>query len=391
MPRPVIRLFLIAIVARTPYAAISLLLIVRTKELTGSYAASGLVVAGLSIAIATTSPWVGRMVDRRGQTAVLRATVAVSTSALVTFALLPHGTPLWALVACAAVAGAATPPIGACMRTLYGTLLDGDRLHRVYALESAALEITYIAGPVLMLAIASVTSTGTAVIIAGATLAAGTLVFAATRESRAWRGASRGATARRGGAWRSPGMQTIIVAIGLAGATFGAIEVAVPAACQAAGATGATGPLLAVWGLGSMLGGLLAARAGAPADAARWLAILLAALGLGDLALVPVGSPGGLAPILLVAGAAIAPLLGTAYSLVDRVAPGDGQTEAFAWLTTAIAIGLAGGSALAGVLVEAAGPGGGFATAASLGLLACVLTTARRASLATPGPVPSVA
>src|SRR5204863_106206 len=209
MPRPVLRLFLIAIVARTPYAAISLLLIVRTKELTGSYAASGLVVAGLSIAIATTSPWVGRMVDRRGQTAVLRATVAVSTSALVTFALLPHGTPLWALVACAAVAGAAT------------------------------------------------------------------------------------------------------------------------------------GPLLAVWGLGSMLGGLLAARAGAPADAARWLAILLAALGLGDLALVPVGSPGGLAPILLVAGAAIAPLLGTAYSLVDRVAPKDGQTEAFAWLTTAIGIGLA--------------------------------------------------
>ena len=106
---------------------------------------------------------------------------------------------------------------------------------------------------------------------------------------------------------------------------------------------------------------------------------------------MPVGSPGGLAPILLVAGAAIAPLLGTAYSLVDRVAPGDGQTEAFAWLTTAIGLGLAGGSALAGALVEASGPGGGFATAASLGLLACVLTTARRASLATAGTVPSVA
>src|SRR5947199_7983400 len=136
MPRPVLRLFLIAIVARTPYAAISLLLIVRTKELTGSYAASGVVVAALSVAVAVASPWIGRLVDRRGQTAVLRATVAISTSALVTFALLPHGTPLLALVACAAVAGAATPPIGACMRTLYGTLIDGDRLPRVYSPES---------------------------------------------------------------------------------------------------------------------------------------------------------------------------------------------------------------------------------------------------------------
>jgi predicted MFS family arabinose efflux permease len=390
VPRPVLRLFTLAIIARTPYAAISLLLIVRTKELTGSYAASGLVVGALSVAVAVASPWIGRLVDRRGQTKVLRVTVALSTTALVTFALLPHGTPLGGLVACAAVAGAATPPIGACMRTLYGMQLEGDRLHHVYALESAALEITYIVGPVLMLAIASVAGTGTAVIVAGATLGAGTLVFAATRESRAWRASPRDATAPRAAAWRSPGLQTIIIAVGLAGATFGAVEVTVPAACQAAGAQGATGALLAVWGLGSMLGGLVAARASAPSDTARWLAILLAAVGLGDLALVPVDSPAALAPILLVAGAAIAPLLGTAYSLVDRVAPSDGQTEAFAWLTTAIGVGLAGGSTLAGALVQAFGPGAGFATAAALGLVACALTTARRASLAT-RPIPSVA
>jgi hypothetical protein len=51
MPRPVLRLFSIALVARTPYAAVGLLLIIRTKELTGSYAASGLVAAAGSIAL----------------------------------------------------------------------------------------------------------------------------------------------------------------------------------------------------------------------------------------------------------------------------------------------------------------------------------------------------
>ena len=391
MPRPVLRLFAITIVARTPFAAVGLLLIIRTKELTGSYAASGLVAAAGSIAVAVSSPWVGRLVDRRGQTTVLRVAGVLSAAAIATFALLPDGAPLGALVACAAVAGAATPPIGACMRTLYPTLLQGDALHRVYAVESAALELTYIVGPVLMLAIASAAGTATALIAAAAALSAGTLVFSATRESRGWRAASGDGARQRGGALRSPGLQTIVIAVGLAGATFGAVEVAVAAACQAAGAKGATGVLLAVWGLGSMLGGFAAARSGAPADAARWLALLLADLGLGDLALVPIASPAALAPILLVAGAAVAPLLGTAYTLVDRVAPAGGETEAFAWLTTAIGIGLAGGSALAGALVDAGGPGAGFATAAAAGLVACAITNARRASLATPGTVPSVA
>jgi predicted MFS family arabinose efflux permease len=384
MPRPVLRLFCIAIVARTPYAATGLLLIVRTKELTGSYAASGLVAGAASVALALVSPAVGRLVDRDGQTTVLRVAVVLNASALTGFGLLPHGTPLGLLVGCAALSVAPTPPIGACLRTLYPTLVEGERLHRVFAIESATLEVTYILGPLLMLAIASLAGTGTALVISAAALGGGTLVFSATRESRAWRAPPSG-VARRGGALRSPGLQTIAIAIALAGATFGAIEVAVPAACQAAGSKGATGPLLAIWGLGSMLGGLLAARA-APADAARWIVLLLAALGIGDLALVPVSALSGLAPLLLVAGAAIAPLLGIAYSVVERVTPGGGQTEAFAWLTTAIGVGIAGGSALAGALVDAGGPGAGFAAAAAAGLVACAVTSARRSSLAAPAP-----
>ena len=115
--------------------------------------------------------------------------------------------------------------------------------------------------------------------------------------------------------------------------------------------------LLAVWGLGSMLGGFAAARAGAPADAARWLALLLAALGLGDLALVPIASPAALAPILLVAGAAVRRCSERPTRSWTGSPPRSGQTEAFAWLTTAIGIGLAGGSALAGVAHRGRGSG----------------------------------
>ena len=50
MPRPVLRLFAFTIVARTPFAAVGLLLIIRTKELTGSYAAAGVVTGTASVA-----------------------------------------------------------------------------------------------------------------------------------------------------------------------------------------------------------------------------------------------------------------------------------------------------------------------------------------------------
>ncbi|MDX6656572.1 MAG: hypothetical protein QOH62_1365 [Solirubrobacteraceae bacterium] len=381
MPRPVLRLFSISILARTPLAAIGLLFILRTKDLTGSYAAGGLVAGVASVAGAVWAPGLGRLVDRHGQTAVLAASGALAVVAIAAFALLPDGAPLAAPLVCAAVAGAATPPLGACLRTLYPALLSGDRLHRAYQLESAALEITYVAGPLLLLGLATATSQRLALLVGAGVLGAGTAAFAASRESRAWRGEAGAARARGIRAIRSPGLQTILIAVGLAGATFGAIEVALPAACQAAGAGGATGPLLALWGLGSLLGGLLAARASAPADAARWLALLLAAIGAGDLLLVPVSSPAALAPLLLIAGAGVAPLLGTAFGLVDRVAPAGELTEAFAWLSTAIGAGLAAGSTAAGALVDASGPGAGFATAAAAGLLAGAITAARRGSL----------
>jgi predicted MFS family arabinose efflux permease len=391
MPRPVRRLFAISIFARTPGAAIGLLFIVRTRELTGSYAASGLVAGVASIAGALSAPGIGRLVDRRGQTRVLAATGGLTVTAIAAFGLLPDGVPLAAPLLCAAVAGAAAPPLGACLRTLYRELLGEDALHRAYAFESAALEITYVAGPLLLLGLATVTSAAAALLVGAAILGAGTAAYAATRESRDWRGATADAGAGSASAIRSPGLRTIVIAIALVGATFGAIEVAVPAACQAAGTKGATGPLLAVWGLGSMLGGFLAARAAAPADAARWLTLLLLGLTAGDLLLVPAASLAVLAPLLLVAGAGIAPLLGTANGLIDRVAPEGALTEAFAWLSTAIGVGLAAGSSAAGVVIDAASPSAGFAVAAAAGLLAAAVTAARRASLATPGTVPSVA
>ena len=60
--------------------------------------------------------------------------------------------------------------------------------------------------------------------------------------------------------------------------------------------------------------------------------------------------------MLLLAGAAIAPTYATVYAMVDHAAPAGTVTEAFAWLATAMAVGVAAGAAGAGVVADHAGP-----------------------------------
>jgi predicted MFS family arabinose efflux permease len=377
------RLSAASLVGRTPGAALGLVFILRTRELTGSYAVAGLVAGAHAASNGLTAPLLGRLVDRRGQGPVLLPAAAATALALLAYALMGPGTPAVAMVAAAAVAGAAFPPLGPCLRTLWPALLGSDpgRTHAAFALESAALEATYIAGPVLIAGAIGSQSTAAATLTCAALLLAGTLAFATHPASLAWRSGAAAAPGR-GGALRSPGVRTLMLVFGLIGATFGAVEVAVPAAAEAAGAAGATGLLLGLWGLGSLLGGLATARRGAPADPVRRLVLLLAALAGGHLTLVAAGSAPALAALLLVAGVAIAPAISTAYSLVGGVAPRGAVTEAYTWLATGIAGGVAAGAALAGVLAEADGAGATFALAAATCAGAAVLGALRRGTLA---------
>ena len=59
------------------------------------------------------------------------------------------------------------------------------------------------------------------------------------------------------------------------------------AAASASGAAPPPGPLLGLWGLGSLAGGVLAARLGGGARGAPGLALVLAALTAGHVALAP--------------------------------------------------------------------------------------------------------
>ena len=358
----------LSIVARLPLAMFSIGLLVHAQRLTGSFTAAGLVTAAYAIALGLGGPALGRLVDRRGQTVVLSVTASTSLALLIAIATLPAGASLPVLVVLAAGIGLATPPVGACVRTL---LSDP----RAFAVEASAVELCWVFGPPLALGTGALFSTGAALVGAGGVLLGGTIAFAAHPSSRAWRPAP--AQSRpRGGSLRSPALRALVLVMGAVGAIFGATEIGVTTAADVLGNTAAAGPLLGVWGVGSLLGGVWLARRGGVAP----LVPLLVTLAVGHAALsIASLNVFALAAGLLLAGAAIAPTYAVVYSLVERAAPAGTITEAFAWLATAVSVGAALGAAAAGPLADAVGPSAVFLVAGAAGALALAAGSVRTA------------
>ncbi|MCW3010680.1 MAG: transporter, partial [Solirubrobacterales bacterium] len=358
----VLRAFLSSCVAQLSMGAIGLLLILHTRDVTGDYATGGVVAGVYALALGLSNPVLARLADRRGQGGVLRVGIPLSAAALLAQAALSDGAPLAARLALALLAGAAQPPVGAYRRRLWPVLVpdEGDARHRIYATEGVLLEITYILGPVVIVGGIGSWSTRAGIVVCGVSLLLGGLVFARHPAVRALRGEP---VAERDlvGALRAPGVVLTLVMFLALGVTVGAVEVGVPAALEGMGERDLTGLLLGGWGLGSLLGGVLISRAGAPSRPVRSLALLVAAWGGLHAALALAGSPPVLAVGLFLAGATIAPTFTVMNGLLDHIVVPGTLTEAFTWTSTGMTVGVAGGGAVAGKLADAVSPAAALA------------------------------
>jgi Major Facilitator Superfamily len=373
--------FAASLLGRLPMGAVGLVFILRTRELTGSYAVGGLAAGVYALFNGISAPALGRLIDARGQTGVLLGGALVNAGALAAFAALPAGTGSGPLLALAATTGAAQPPLGSCLRALWSDMVGDPAVrHAVYAMESAVLEGVYIAGPVLIVGGIGALSIQAAVGACAVFGLAGTLVFALTSASRTWRPTGTRPPGRAG-ALAHRGMLALLGILALVGLSFAIIEVAVPALCEREGSARAAGLVLGLWGLGSLVGGVLYGRSAAPADPAARFAWLLAALAVGTVPLVLASGIASLAGLMFVAGLAIAPSLAAAMGLVGELAPSGTVTEAFTWLGTAIGVGFAAGGALGGAVVQGSGAPAGFAAAAVAVAGAAAMAHSGRAAL----------
>ncbi|HEY5142469.1 MAG TPA: MFS transporter [Solirubrobacteraceae bacterium] len=388
----VARLMGTALLARAPLGIDGLAIVLFVRGEYGSYATAGLVAAMFAIGAALVAPIMGRLVDRLGARRILVPLAIVHACALgAVVAFGTHGASVVVLCAAGLIAGCAIPPVGSVLRALWPELLAGHReelLTAAYALDAVLLEIAFIVGPIFVAVVASLASPQLALVASVVFVTAGTLLFTATPMARAFSPADDHAhdTGGRLGALRSPGVRTLVLSTVPIGFCLGAAEVSFPAFGEYVGSRALAGPLLALWSLGSAIGGLIYGAYGhrIPISSAylRTAALL-------PLVTLPLALPStfvAMVPLAILAGLAVAPLLSAGNQLIGDVAPRGAVTEAFTWPLTALVAGVAGGNAVAGAIVQSHDWRVAFVAAAGVGALGVVVATLRRSTLR---PVPA--
>jgi len=368
------RLVLSGLLARLPMGMIGLALLLLVRENGGSYAAAGAVSGAYFVATAIGAPIAGRLVDRRGQTRILLPRALIFPALLFgVCGLALLDAPLAAIAVCAAAAGGLMPPVGASLRSLWPRLFaDAERRAADYALEASLQEIFFVVGPLLVALLTAAASPVLALAVAAVAGGVGTSVVALSEPVRAWRPEEERHAGSILGALESPGVRTIILLAAFMGLGFGGTEVGMPAFAEGHGGAERGSVPLALFAGGSLVGGLIAgARAtGHPLRLLRLSAFLLAAgLALPLLAT----SLATMSLLAFLAGLPIAPAVMAAYGLIDTVARRGTAAEAFAWISTAVSIGLAAGTAVGGVLIDAFGVRASFTFACVTMLAGAVL------------------
>ncbi|MGH3763152.1 MFS transporter [Actinophytocola sp.] len=379
---------LMSLLARMPIAMIGLSLLLYVQRETGSFAIAGLVSAGSLVGVAVGAVIQGRIMDRRGPTGPLVATVGLFVVAVVGVLIaVESGQSTAVIVLLGAVVGLTEPMVGSASRALWAHLVPAGPLrHAAYAYEAISLEVFFILGPALAGLLVAAPWAGTGVVVGAACMAVGGIGFAYSKAVRAVRPDREARDLL--GALASPGMRTVALAALGFGVTVGFVEVAVPAAATKAGHAPLGGLLLAVWSLSSVVFGLWYATRPWPREMRLRLPALLGAFALLIAPLSLLTSLAALAVGLLVAGVFITPQSTAHSTAIELVAPHGTATEAFGWVVTAVTLGLAAGQSASGYLVEHVGVPVSFLAASVSGLLIATLVWARRATVTTYAPAP---
>ncbi|MBM0276768.1 MFS transporter [Micromonospora tarensis] len=380
-------LLLVAVLARIPLTATGVTLTFHVVlDLDRGYGAAGLVGAAVTVGAAIGGPLLGRLVDRRGLRPVLVLTGVAEAIFWSTAPTLPY--PL--LLPAAFVAGSLALPIFSVVRQSIAALVPEDQRRPAYALDSMSVELSFMIGPALAVALVTAISAQTTLyLVGGGIVAAGIALWLLNPPIRAAAeptGPQRRVPRRE---WLTPRLLAVLALSAAATLVLGGTDVAVVAVLRASGEVGWTGAVLAIWAVASLVGGFAygaAHRSFSPLALTATLAVCTIPVGLGGahwwllgLALIP-------------AGMLCAPTIAAGSDAVSRLVPAEVRGEAMGLHGSAVTVGIAVGAPLAGAVIDASAPLWGFAVTGALGALVTLVVLPielrrRRAVAATPPSV----
>jgi MFS family permease len=370
------------LVAQLTQAAAGLGIILVVREAGGSLSLAGAAAGAFLIATGAARPVQGRLMDLHGPPPVLVPCAALH---LAGFAGLVAWTQAdgasWPVLLFAIPIGLGEPPVSASMRLAWGRMAESEDRTAAYSVVTLTQEVAVLLGPLLLAGVVAVASAAAAVLVVGGLSSAGTLALAAVMPRQLHPEAAE----PRRSALRSRGVR-LALAVNLAFAlALGCIELAIPALAGERDVPAVSGLLLATMSVGGILGAIAYAsrRWGLSASGRLSLLLVLYAIALAPLIATP--SFALMILPLLLAGAAINPIVTTVALLVEDHA-GAAAAEAFGWQSTSLAVGSAAGNALSGPLAQHHGSSAAFAAGAIAAAAAAVLALLARARLATGQP-----
>ncbi|MGY3202270.1 MFS transporter [Streptomyces sp. TE5632] len=369
--------------ARQPFAMLTISIVLLVQHTTGSYGAAGAVAAATGVSMALFAPFSGRLADRHGQRAVLVPGVLLHTlAALVLTSLALTDAPLWALFAAAVPTGASVPQIGPMVRARWGVKLkDSPLMTTAAAFESVTDELTFVVGPLLATALCTAVNPAAGLVTEAALTLVGGLLFAAQKGTQPEVAAGGHARMEHASALRVPGVRVLIVTFLGIGSVFGGMQVSLAAYTESIGEPGLNGVLYGVFAAGNMLSGIACGAIAWKVAPQRRLVVGYAALAVTASALWTAQSSLLLAGLGLLVGMCIAPALITGFTMVDDLVPAGARTEAFTWLTGAVALGQAAAVTVSGQFEDRLWDGAGFLVPMGGTVLALVTLLALRSRL----------
>jgi MFS family permease len=371
-------LVVFGILARMPIGMGAVALILFIHGQTDSFGAAGLVAGAYTVGLGITGPTVARLIDRRGSRLVIVPGALIVMAALLAVVVLGEaGAGTVPLVVAGFFAGAGSTPIGGIMRQRWPDLVGPAELPTAYALDAVMIEVAFVAGPLLAGVLAATAGPAEGLIVAGVLGFVGSVGFA--RLSTVPPGGDPGAERHWLGALASPHLRLLVLSDLPLAATFGALDVTLPAFGAHHGAAALGGPFAAALAFGSGLGGIAyGLRPGIFGPPRRSLLVLGGLMVLTCLPLPAATSVPEMFAFAAIAGVTLAPQITVRNQVVQNTLVAGTATEAFTWVALATTIGASIGSAVVGPLVEAAGWRAGAVVAVVLPAVATLVVLARR-------------
>lgn len=357
--RPVRTLYIAAFFARIPAMAAPLVLtLFVVGDLDGTYAQAGIVAAASTVGIAIGSPWRGRLIDRLGtRRAIIPSIIAVG----VLYPLAAGSTYAY-LLPLAFLMGLFLIPIFSIVRLSLSVMVEERQRRTAFSADSIIAEASFIIGPAAGALLVTQAGAASALFAIGACEVVAGVLF--LRLNPPTRSRTHEETEPSTGKVRWMSVPVAFLALISAGTMVALIgtDLGIVAELRELDEVSAIGLTYGLWGLSSLIGGLVY---GSLNRSIRPTYLLLA-LGLTT---IPVGLGGqvwSLSLWVIPTGFLCAPTMTAGAEWIAKLVPEERRGEAMGWQGTAFTVGGAASSPVIGAAIDQVGAWGAFVLGGSI-------------------------